>query len=42
MFSRYGYMRNNLIHLGGYPTHRDVVDLSNLFIFILRFYDQEG
>ena len=42
MFSGYGYMRNNLIHLGGYLTHRDVVDLSNLFIFILRFYDQEG
>ena len=27
----YGYMKNNLVHLGGYPTHGDAVDMSNLF-----------
>ena len=33
MLLGYGYMRNNLVHLGRYPTHRDVVDMSNLFYF---------
>ena len=33
MLLGYGYMRNNLVHLGGYPTHRDVTDMSNLFYF---------
>ena len=27
------YMRNNLACLGGYPTHLDVSDMSNLFYF---------
>ena len=26
-------MRNNLACLGGYPTHLDVADMSNLFSF---------
>ena len=26
-------MRNNLACFGGYPTHLDVVDMSNLFYF---------
>ena len=29
----YTYMRNNLVHLGGYPTRRDVADMSDLFYF---------
>ena len=33
MFLGYGYMRNNLVHLGEYPTHWDVADMSNLFYF---------
>ena len=33
MLLGYGHMRNNLVHLGGYPTHRDVTDMSNLFCF---------
>ena len=28
MFLRYGYMKNNLVRLGGYPTHRDAADGS--------------
>ena len=31
MLLGYGYMRNNLTCLGGYPTHRDIADMSNLF-----------
>ena len=27
------YMRNNLACLGGYPTHLDIFDMSNLFCF---------
>ena len=34
MLLGYGYMRNNLVRLGRYPTHRDVDDMSNLlFLF---------
>ena len=33
MLLGYGYMRNNLVHLGGYLTHQDVADMSNLFYF---------
>ena len=41
MLLGYGYMRNNLVRLGEYPTHRDVADMSNLFyLFILCLYDQ--
>ena len=29
----YGYMRNNLARLGGYPIHWGVADMSNLFYF---------
>ena len=32
-----GYMRNNLVHLGGYSTHRDAADMSNL-LFLLFVY----
>ena len=35
-------MRNNLVRLGGYPTHRDVADMSNLLYFFLCLYDQGG
>ena len=37
MLLGYGYMRNNLVHLGGYPTHRDVAGMSNLFYFYSVF-----
>ena len=38
MLLEYGYMRNNLLRLGGYPTHQDVADMSNryCFDFVLR------
>ena len=41
MLLGYGYMRNNLVRLGGYPTHRDVADMSYFFYsyFVFR-YDQ--
>ena len=29
----YRSMRNNLVHLGGHSTHRDVADMSTLFCF---------
>ena len=32
MLLGYGYMRNNLVHLGGYHTHRDVTDSQISFI----------
>ena len=31
------YMRNNLVWLGGYPTHLDVADVSNFFYFHFVF-----
>ena len=31
------YRRNNLAHLKGYPVHRDVADMSNLFYFHFVF-----
>ena len=42
MLSGYGYMRNNSVHLGGYPTHWDVADLSNLFYFYSVFIWSRG
>ena len=37
----YSYMRNNLVRFGGYPTHRDVADVSYFFYFYFAFiYDQ--
>ena len=33
----YGYMRSNLGRSGGYLTHRDVADMSNLFYFHFEF-----
>ena len=33
MLLEYGYMRNNLLRLGGYPTHQDVADMSNRYCF---------
>ena len=33
----YGYIRNNLARLGGYPTHWYVADISNLFYFLFVF-----
>ena len=27
----YGYIRNNLAHLGGYPNHQDDANMLNLF-----------
>ena len=30
-------MRNNLVHLEGYPTHQDVPDMSDLFYFYSVF-----
>ena len=29
----YGYMRSNLGRLGGYPTHRDIIDMSSNLIY---------
>ena len=41
MLLGYGYMRNNLVRLGGYPTHRDVADMSYFFYFyFVSNYDQ--
>ena len=37
MLLRYGSRRNILVHLGGYSTHRDVADISNLFYFYSVF-----
>ena len=31
---RLWYMRNNLVHFGGYTTNRDVADTQISFIFI--------
>ena len=37
----YGCMRNDLVRLGGYHTHRDVADTSYFFYFYFVFlYDQ--
>ena len=33
----YGYIGNNLARIGGYPTHRYVADMSNLFYFHFVF-----
>ena len=35
-------MRNNLAGLGGYPNHRDVADMSNLFYFHFLFIRSRG
>ena len=41
MLLGYGYMRKNLVCLGGYPTHRDFADMSYFFYFYFMFlYDQ--
>ena len=29
----YGYKRNNLARLGGYPAHQNVADMSDFFYF---------
>ena len=42
MLLGYRYMSNNLIRLGGYPTHRDVADLSNLFLFLFCVFMIKG
>ena len=35
------YEKNNLVRLGGYPTHLDVADMSYFFYFYFVFiYDQ--
>ena len=38
----YGYMKNNLVRLDGYHTHRDVADMSNLFYFHFVFISLRG
>ena len=38
----YGYTKNNLARLGGYPTYRDVADMSNLFYFHFLFIWSRG
>ena len=35
-------MRNNLARLEGYPTHRDVAEVSNLFYFHFVFILSRG
>ena len=42
MLLGYGYIRNNLVHLGGYLTHRDVTDKSDLIYFYSVFICQGG
>ena len=42
MLLGYGYMRNNLVHLGGYSTQRDVADMSNFFHFCSVFIRSRG
>ena len=37
LLPEYGYMRNILARLGGYPTHGDAADMSNLFYFYFVF-----
>ena len=37
MLLGYGYMRNNLVHLRGYPTRRGVADMSNLYYCYCAF-----
>ena len=37
MLLGYGYMRNNFVRLGRYPTHRNDADMSNLFYFYFVF-----
>ena len=36
-FRVYYMMRNNLACLEGYPAHRDIADMSNLFYFHFVF-----
>ena len=33
----YGYKRNNLARLGGYPAHQNVADMSDFFYFDFVF-----
>ena len=33
MLPGHGHTRNNLVHLRGYPTHRDIADMPNLLLF---------
>ena len=41
MLLGYGYIRNNLVRLGGYPTHRNLANISFFFYFCFVFiYDQ--
>ena len=42
MLFEYGYMRNSLVHLGGYPTYQDVADVSNLFYYCSVFIWSRG
>ena len=38
MLLGYGYMRNNLVRLGGIPNHWDVAVRQISFMFIFLFY----
>ena len=38
MLLGYGYIRNNLVRLGGYPTHRNVANISFLFLFCVYIW----
>ena len=42
MLLGYGYVKNNLVYLGWYYTHRDVADMSDLFYFYSMFICQGG
>ena len=42
MLLGYGYMRNNLVRLGGYPTHRDVPDMSYFLYFYFVFINDQA
>ena len=37
MLLGHGFMRDKLVRFGGYPTHGDVADMSNLFYFYFVF-----
>ena len=37
MLLGHGFMRNKLVRFGGYPTHEDIADMSDLFYFYFVF-----
>ena len=42
MLLGYGYVINNFVHLVGFPTYRDVADMSYFFYFYFVFTYNQG